>query len=124
MTIHKLLLPLTDEEREAQRNAGIRLSNLADWHRLVYKEKATDVNDQQIAGAAAFEAIRLYIQQCKSNNKVITDIQASSAISALVTQEIVKLTSNHNTTGDRSAVERAAQAAADSYFDREYTAAA
>ncbi|CAO3668921.1 unnamed protein product [Umbelopsis vinacea] len=120
MTIHKLLLPLTDEEREIQRNTGIRLSNLCDWHRKVYKEQSTQATDQEIAGAAAFEAIRMYIQQCRSNNTPISDTKASSSIASLVTQEIVKLTSNRNTTGDRSSIEYTAQAVADSYFGREY----
>lgn len=75
-------------EREVQRNTGIRLSNLADWHRKVYKEQSTQATDQEIAGAAAFEAIRMYIQQCKSKNTPISDTQASSSIASLVTQEV------------------------------------
>ncbi|KAH8548202.1 ricin B lectin domain-containing protein [Umbelopsis sp. PMI_123] len=122
--IHTLLLPLTDEERKAQQQIGIRLSNLADWHRLVYKEKSKEVSDREIAGAAAFEAIRLYIQQCKSTKQPIKNDQALASISSLVTKEIAKLTSDHAMTEEKSTIERSAQAAADSYFSREYAAAA
>ena len=64
------------------------MSNLCDWHRKVYKEQSTQATDQEIAGAAAFEAIRMYIQQCRSNNTPISDTKASSSIASLVTQEV------------------------------------
>jgi hypothetical protein len=68
----------------------IRLSALADSHRLLYKEQAKEVSEQQIAGAAAFEAIRLHIQECKKTNQPIMSDQAGASVSALVSKEVRK----------------------------------
>ncbi|KAG2173246.1 hypothetical protein INT43_004620 [Umbelopsis isabellina] len=121
---NQLLLPLSDREREVLEKTQIKLSDLPDNHRMLYKQHASDVTDQQMAGAAAFEAIRQYISECRAKQRPYADEQSAQTISSLVTQEIVKLTSSHDVIGDRSAVERSAQAAADMYFGREYLTAA
>ncbi|KAG2179716.1 hypothetical protein INT44_006564 [Umbelopsis vinacea] len=118
---HRSLLPLSPEERKARKEAEIGLSALADWHRLVYKEKSKDVSERQIAGAAAFEAIRLYIQECKASNQPIMTEQAGASIGALVSKEIASLSSDHSPSGDQIGIEKTAIAVADRYFNREYT---
>ncbi|CAO3695633.1 unnamed protein product [Umbelopsis ramanniana] len=121
---HQMLLPLTPQERKAREQAEIRLSALADSHRLLYKEQAKEISEQQIAGAAAFEAIRLHIQECKKANQPIMSDQAGSSISALVSKEIERLSAEHSTGGDQKAIERTAMVVADRYFSREYAVTA
>jgi hypothetical protein len=66
----------------------IKLSDLSDCHRLLYKQQSNEVTDQQIAAAAAFEAIRQYISECRAKQRPYADDQSSVAISSLVTQEV------------------------------------
>ncbi|KAI9274744.1 ricin B lectin domain-containing protein [Phascolomyces articulosus] len=102
--------------------------DLCDYHREVYHDNNNNNNNnesfsgKQIAGAAAFEAIRRYLSTQKEKGEPIVTSQARDTIQSLVVQEMTELKTKLQFRDPE--LLRTAEQAASSYFAREYEASA
>ncbi|KAI8138608.1 ricin B lectin domain-containing protein [Fennellomyces sp. T-0311] len=92
--------------------------DLCDYHRQVYNENIHPCSGKQVAGAAAFEAIRRYLLAQKEKNEPIVTPQARDTIQSLVAQEMAAL--KNKIPPNEPDLLRTAEQAASSYFAREY----
>ncbi|KAI8097361.1 uncharacterized protein BX664DRAFT_326199 [Halteromyces radiatus] len=94
-----------------------RPEELCDSYRIVYIENKQDPLENEMAGAAAFKAIKTYIAQQKEKQQPILTPSARDSIQQLAKTEVLSL--SHGQQDTRGLIQAAEQAAL-SYFAREY----
>ncbi|KAL1935946.1 hypothetical protein VTP01DRAFT_80 [Rhizomucor pusillus] len=96
--------------------------DLCDYHRLVYQENKLDPLPKEVAGAAAFEAMKLYVAAQKEKGEPFATPGARDTLQKLVAQQLSILYSKFNLDEDKASLCRTAEQAAMNYFAREYEA--
>ncbi|KAF7731877.1 hypothetical protein EC973_007708 [Apophysomyces ossiformis] len=93
---------------------------LYDCYRSIYREQKPNPTSSELAGAAAFKAMKTYIANQKSKDEPIINDSARSTLEKMVHQEVLRLLEDRHQEGDRVQLVRSAEQAAQSYFVREY----
>ncbi|KAI9318934.1 hypothetical protein BX666DRAFT_2025281 [Dichotomocladium elegans] len=92
--------------------------DLCTYHRLIYHNHKPNPSPKEVAGAAAFEAMRIYIADRKRNNMPYDDPQARAILEGLVGQQMEALKGLAQ--GNHDEILHTAEQAAYGYFAREY----
>ncbi|KAJ8656887.1 hypothetical protein O0I10_007484 [Lichtheimia ornata] len=93
--------------------------DLCDYHRLVYHDHKPSPSPKQVAGAAAFEAMRIYLATQKEKDEPVVTPQARDTLQTLVREQIAAL-QDLISAQDRGEVLHTAEQAASGYFAREF----
>ncbi|KAL9548636.1 hypothetical protein MBANPS3_005591 [Mucor bainieri] len=101
-----------------------RQDELYDCYRLVYLEPNQRVTAEQLAGAAAFKAMKDFIEQYKQTHQgpVVADEQTRPALLELVKKEVVQALTSKHVEHNLQELVQSSISVAEAYFSREYNA--
>ncbi|KAI8137117.1 ricin B lectin domain-containing protein [Fennellomyces sp. T-0311] len=100
-----------------------RPEQIFDFYRIVYLERKADLTPEELAGAAAFKGIKMFVLEQKRKNDAISVPHARESLQLLVAQEAKRLLADNAAAAQQIATSQLmymAEQAAASYFSREY----